>query len=606
MKTENLQKKFPEVDFVPSGDFAQKHTELKSAIMQRAGLLFEEHCSECAYPTCYTNCAFYTPREDMHCRRFERGFERIRNSKELKLVRFRKWGKIEAVGGQKIDTPPNAALAFMEIITHLPAMPYLVKRNFNYNLNKEQKAEVVQENIQNADAFILEATSFDNKNHMITISIFNYGDYSNGKMHLSTFEVKPEYGRIIVDLNEIKKNVDLAKPFLIQIEPMNEAEGRKIIFGLCDFVIFDPKSDIKSIIGNASDKKPETKKPSIVPAKNAKLVAWDLDETLWHGILVEDGLEGIELRPEALAAIKALDERGIVHSIVSKNDPDLVDKALKHFGIEEYFLYPQVSWGPKSLAIDNLAKQISLGSDSFVFVDDQPFERAEVGNNHPEVRVLTDKDVEDLINMDFFPTSVTEESKKRRLMYKADEVRSQAMASGGGDYEEFLRKANMTLVIDKLNDKNMPRVFELSQRTNQLNFNGYKYAMEELQSLENDPNYACVTLTCKDNFGEYGLIGFVVINKVNAKIEQFFMSCRAQKKRVEHVFFEWLRNNLKKDGHDKILVSYNETPKNKASKAMLDDLGFVDNEGVFVYDKNVPFKSSDIVNLIDNSDWNKG
>lgn len=598
MITEKQQGKKSYANFAIPEDFTTKHRALKAQIDAKTGLVFEEHCSECSYPSCYATCSFYSPREDLHCRRFVAGFEAFENSKECKLVRFRKWGKIEAVGGEKPDGTNDAKVVLMEVANRLPIVPYFVKRNFTYNLNQQQKADAHLELA--ADAFVLEAISGDGKNHAITVSIFNVGDAANGKMYLGQFAVKPEYDRLIINIADIKKHVDLNQKYLIQIEPMNEAEGRTIVFGLCDFVAFKDGSDLKpkAIVAKTA---PST------PAKAAKLVVWDLDETLWHGILAEDGIEGVKVRPEAIAAIKALDERGIVHSIASKNDADLVDKALKHFGLDEYFLYPQIGWGPKSISIKHLAEQISLGIDSFVFVDDQPFERAEVGNAHPQMRILTHEDVDKLPEFDFFPTSVTEESKNRRAMYKADEVRAQALVAGGDDYEEFLRKANMSLIIDRLDDKNMPRVHELSGRTNQLNYNGYKYSLDELLALKDDENHACVTLTCRDNFGEYGLIGFVVVDKQIGKIEQFFMSCRAQKKRVEHAFYEWLRQKLLALGYEKILVSYHETPKNKASRDMLSELGFKQiNENSFVYDETTAFASWDIVALTDNSEWEAG
>ena len=602
MITEKQISKASVANFKAPAEYLAGHKTLLANIAKKAAMVFEEHCSECSYPDCYTSCAFYTPREDMHCRRFEHGFEKVSGTNDLKLVEFRKWGKIEAAGRDDYSSLSKGKADTYEVATKLPCVPYFAKRKFTYELNQNQKHATKRDIIQQSDAFALEVLSADGCDHVITVSIFNVGDGAKGKMYLGQFEVKPKYNRILIHTSDIAKNVDLSKNFLLQIEPLNGAEGRKIAFGTCDFVLFAEGSEFKAKTA------PLEKVADAKPAKNAKLVVWDLDETLWRGILAEDGIEGVTPRPEAIAAIKALDERGIVHSIASKNDHDLVIKALEHFGLDEYFLYPQVSWGPKSISIANLAKQISLGIDSFVFIDDQPFERAEVGNTYPQIRVLTDKDVENLMDFDFFPTSVTEESKKRRIMYKADEVRQKAMVSGGDDYEDFLRKANMTLVIDRLNEKNMPRVYELSQRTNQLNYNGYRYSMDELKALESDNSHIAVTLTCKDNFGEYGLIGFVVADKSTGRIEQFFMSCRAQKKRVEHGFYEWLRDKMVVLGHDKLFVSYIKTPKNKASFDMLQELGFKPLEdgsdsSTFVYDKKVPFASSDIVKIIDNTGY---
>lgn len=577
------------IDRIPEG-FIAESLDLKSQISARAGLIFGEHCSECSYPSCYSTCSFYSPREDMHCRRFVAGFERFRGSDEHKLVQFRKWGKIEAVGGEKPEGLNQAKLAFLKAVKGSGITPYFVKRNASYQIDQHEKSSL--DLSIHADAFAIEAISADGGSHVVTISIFNV---EGGGMYLRRFEVGPDYGRCVAAISDIEKYVDLTRRYLVQIEPMNEADGRAIIFGLCDFVTFKKDSALKP--------NPDASRP----AQAAKLVVWDLDETLWRGVLVEDGVEGVQLRDEAVRAIKALDERGVLHSIASKNDANLVEQALKRFGLEEYFLYPQAGWAPKSASIKNIAERLSLGIDSFVFVDDQPFERAEVAKAHPNMRILTHEDVATLAEFEFFPKSATSESKNRRSMYRADEARAVAMNSDSHDYDEFLRHSNMTLTIDRLGEGNIARVHELSMRTNQLNYTGRRYALDELKSLQDDTRRACVTLTCHDDFGEYGLIGFVVIDKARGEIEQFFMSCRAQKKRIENTFYDWARLKLLALGHDRMTVAYHETAKNKASRAMLEELGFVEDGGKsFVRDAREAFASANMVKMIDRTEMMAG
>ena len=107
-----------------------------------------------------------------------------------------------------------------------------------------------------------------------------------------------------------------------------------------------------------------------------KCLVWDLDHTLWDGILLEDSQ--VVLRPEVPAIIRTLDERGILHSIASRNDPAMAMDKLQQFGLADYFLWPQINWNPKSESIKTISERLSLGLDSFAFVDDQPFEREEV------------------------------------------------------------------------------------------------------------------------------------------------------------------------------------------------------------------------------------
>jgi FkbH-like protein len=148
--------------------------------------------------------------------------------------------------------------------------------------------------------------------------------------------------------------------------------------------------------------------------KKVKCIVWDLDNTVWDGVLIEDGIDGVKLKPGIREVIEELDSRGILHSVASKNNHDDAMKALEAFGLAEYFLYPQVSWGPKSIGIQRIAKSIDIGIDTLLFVDDTPFERAEVSETVPEVRVM---DALDFMRLPVLPecnVPVTAESRKRR------------------------------------------------------------------------------------------------------------------------------------------------------------------------------------------------
>src|SRR5689334_8960196 len=113
---------------------------------------------------------------------------------------------------------------------------------------------------------------------------------------------------------------------------------------------------------------------------SVKCLVWDLDHTVWEGILLED--PEVRLRPGVAEVLAELDGRGILHSIASRNDHDLAMAKLKELGLDEYFLYPKVNWGTKSESIAAIAKDLNLGVDAFAFIDDQPFEREEVQFTH--------------------------------------------------------------------------------------------------------------------------------------------------------------------------------------------------------------------------------
>lgn len=143
-----------------------------------------------------------------------------------------------------------------------------------------------------------------------------------------------------------------------------------------------------------------------------KCVVWDLDNTVWDGVLLEDG--DVKLRPGVVEVIRTLDGRGILHSIASRNDHDAAMAKLEEFGIAEYFLYPQITWDNKSDSIRVIAETINIGIDTLAFVDDQPFERDEVSYAHPQVLCVDALDAERLPDLPRMqPRFVTEDSRER-------------------------------------------------------------------------------------------------------------------------------------------------------------------------------------------------
>ena len=285
---------------------------------------------------------------------------------------------------------------------------------------------------------MIESFATDGATHPFTVAFLAEGH--GGAMFQAAFEAGPAYGRLVIPAARIAAQVPLDAPFLVQIEPVGEAEGREVVFGLCDFATFDgalPAAvdpDRKACVGA---------EPA---ARLAKVVVWDLDETLWTGTLAETGVEGVTPRPEALAAINALDERGVLQSIASKNDHAEAMAALERFGLADYFLHPQVAWTPKSGSVARIAKALDLGLNSFVFIDDQAFERAEVEAAHPQIRTLAHTAVEALPAHPWFDLPVTAESRRRRALYQAEAQRGAAyQGAAGTDYLAFLRGCDVAL-----------------------------------------------------------------------------------------------------------------------------------------------------------------
>ena len=563
---ETLSEKPTPTTVSPPADVARAFAAFRDRITARSQIVWGEHCSECAYPACYAHCAFYTPRSDFNCRRFEAGFEPVVGDPALHRVRFRKWGKLEGQGSLAMLAATSASArdardaAISGLLAAVPA-PYAVKQNLTWRWNT-RKANPKTRGAAKPDAFVVEAWASDGARHPFTLTILS-GDESGGRLFQAHFEVTPEYGRLTVPVSQIATQVDLDVPFLVQIEPVGEAEGVQAVFGVCDFVTLREAAASQPIPAQADAPKP------------AKVVIWDLDETLWTGVLVEDGVDGVRVRPEAAAAIRMLDERGVLQSIASKNNAPEALEALKTFGLADYFLHPQIHWNPKSGSIATLAKALNLGVDSFVFIDDQPFERGEVEAAHPTVRTLPHTEVGALAVHPWFDLPVTPESRQRRALYREEAHRTEAFETAGADYASFLRASELKLSVEPLSPADVERVFELSQRTNQLNFNGRKYSRETVQALLSaKTGEVGLTLRCGDRFGDYGLIGFVVADLGAGLVSEFFMSCRVQRKRVEQAFFAWLGRGMAARGVQTMQVAYRPTGRNSAALEMLESLGF--------------------------------
>lgn len=546
---------------------------LAQALAMRSQIVWGEHCSECAFPACYSSCSFYTPRSDFNCRRFERGIEEVATMhRALTRIRFRKWGKLEGRGPVRLEMLEEAArreaadknrTAIVRATPDERAATWLARR-----FNARKGAQSGGGDSAGANAFVIEAYLEDAGEIPFTLTIAPEEKATQG-LYQQRFVLGQGYNRIVFGAARIASSVDLTAPFLVQIEPVGDAAlGRDVVFGFTDFATF--ATPVRPV-------SPVTEKP----AATAKCLVWDLDNTLWRGTLAEDGVEGLVLNEEAVAAIKALDARGILHSVASKNDPEPALAALTAFGLREYFLFPQIGWGPKSDSVRSIAGLLDIGLDTFVFIDDQAFERGEVGQALPMVRTLGEEAILDLTSLPCFDVPVTAESGKRRAMYQDEERRHAAAAETPTDYVAFLRSCGITLEISRPTAENADRLYELSQRTNQLNFSASRLTRNNVNQLVAGMHELdAYVMRCADSFGEYGIVGLVLVAAATATIEAFYMSCRVQRKCVENAFFGFLGRRLAADGHKDLHVRYKQSAKNGASARMLEELGFKGDAGV--------------------------
>lgn len=284
-------------------------------------------------------------------------------------------------------------------------------------------------------------------------------------------------------------------------------------------------------------------------ARSVKCVVWDLDHTLWEGTLLEGGAG--RLRPGVIDVMQALDARGILQSLASKNDGAPALARLAELGVADYFLYPQIHWGVKSGSMERIAKDINIGLDTLAFIDDQAFERDEVAFAWPQVLCIDALDIGAMLaQAPFNPRFVTDDSARRRAMYRSDITRKQVEEHFDGPKEAFLSSLEMRLTICAPQQDDLKRAEELTLRTNQLNTTGYTYSYDELDFFRRSSDHRLLIAGLEDKYGSYGKIGLVLIECRDDAwmVKLLLMSCRVMTRGVGTVLINHLRNEARSNG----------------------------------------------------------
>ena len=307
-------------------------------------------------------------------------------------------------------------------------------------------------------------------------------------------------------------------------------------------------------------------------AKPVKCVVWDLDNTLWDGVLLEG--DHVSLRPEIVDVIKILDERGILHSIASRSDYEKAMEKLSEFGLADFFLFPQINWGPKSVSVAHVAEQLNIGTDALAFIDDDQFELDEVAAGVEGVLCLDAKaavELADLTRMQ--PRFITEDSRQRRANYRA-EIRRQEAAEEMAP-TEFLRSLGMVFTIAEAETSDLARVEELTVRTNQLNSTGVTYSFEELDALRNSQEHLLLIAGLDDRYGSYGKIGIALVDKSSDAwiLRLLLMSCRVMSRGVGKVLLTHILEQAAAES-DRVVADFVRTPQNRPIYLMFKMAGF--------------------------------
>jgi FkbH-like protein len=329
------------------------------------------------------------------------------------------------------------------------------------------------------------------------------------------------------------------------------------------------------------------------PAVRAVIV--DLDNTLWGGVVGDDGPENLNLDPdgngrpfiEMQRFLKDLQDRGIPLNVVSKNEPEQARRPF-HERPEmilklDDFVYFDASWDSKSIAIQRIIDELNLGVDQVCFLDDSPHERAEAAMFLPQLIVpALDEDPErwlgDLLASGLFLTpSNRKEDQTRVAMYKSERARK-SEATARLDINDYLRSLEMELQVMPVAAANLPRVSSLVQKTNQFNLTTQRYSAVEIDVLAGNPDNYAYCFSVNDRFGASGIVAVLLARRDGADldIEIFLMSCRVFNRGLEFAIAEHLAAWAQEHGVERIQGHYAPTAKNALVADLYLRLGFVE------------------------------
>lgn len=535
----------------------------KTKVSHVVPMLWREHCMECSMPLCYATCPLYKKRMDGRCQRFAKGVTPVvLDNYPLKGARieYRRWAKLQAffpyslhvvslheyVGkAKRFERTEHVARRLCQALEQYRLAQVTVSLAERVLRRKRKKQTI------SPDGFLAIIKNEESETKELMLEILQ-GSHS---LYKTKFDLVPGWNERFIPLREMSFPNDLSKKWFIRAY-LSPDETAVLTFACFDFVTLENKKEAK-------------------PAQKVKCVAWDLDNTLWKGVIGDDGADNVQVNPDALDLIKRLDERGILQTIASKNNHDVAWDKIVALGLENMFLYPAINWEQKSQNLRKIADALNIGIDTFALIDDSAFERAEVTAALHEVRVYDAVNIPTLINKAEFDVPVSEESKNRRQSYLNEVKRKKFSANWGGeegDYISFLRACELEMsIFTPISDIDRMRCLELILRSNQYNISGHRYDENEFSHLLNSPNYKCLAFRVKDRFGDYGIVGCASLktDQQDLILQDFVMSCRVAMKHIEKAFFLALIRSTLFKNYERLSINVVKTERNNPLREQL-------------------------------------
>ena len=432
-----------------------------------------------------------------------------------------------------------------------------------------------------------------NQQYKTTILQFNFtqiddrifGNYGNKTQDSFLFQIR-KLNYLLMEKCTQYKNV-----FIIDIEYLQQIYGEDGIKENKMYYIAKIPLSTKIL--------PEVAKQTIdvikaMKGKMKKCVILDLDNTLWGGVIGDDGLENIQIGELGLGHafsefqmwLKELQKRGIILAVCSKNEEVVAKEPFLHhpemvLHMEDIAMFV-ANWEDKASNIKRIQDTLNIGMDSIVFFDDNPFERNLVKSMIPDITVPDlpedpSQYLEYVKLLNLFETAAYSETDKNRTKQYQEEMGRVNLQKQFSSYSEYLERLEMTAEAKPFDKFHFSRIAQLTQRSNQFNLRTIRYTEQEIEQLAKEKEHLTLYFTLKDKFGDYGLISVVVLDKQPENtlfISEWLMSCRVLKRGMEEFILDEIIRTAEENGFKKVIGEYIRTPKNNMVSELYKKMGF--------------------------------
>jgi len=483
---------------------------------------------------------------------------------------------------------------------------------FPYSIDEKQRKDFVEKKFKEIQNLI-KIFSENSKSKFIISNFFiptksNYG----------IFETKLKFGiqKMINKLNESLQDYisDLDSVYLFDMNGFVSRYGENNVFDPKQFLFGDIKIALDFIPHLTNDLMGYV---IATLGLSKRCIVLDLDNTLWGGIIGEDGFDRIKLGsgPPGNAYVEfqkyllGLHNRGILLAINSKNNlDDALEVIEKHPDMvlkKEHFACMKINWNDKVSNIQEISHELNFGLENFVFIDDDPINRELMKSTLPQVLTIDfPKDpsnyVKALEDMNYFNVlKITDEDKKRGKMYTQQKERKD-FEKLTPNLQDFLKNMELKVTIKEADKFSIPRISQLILKTNQFNLTTKRYQLEDVQKFSEDDNVLIGCVQVEDKFGDNGITGAFIVHKDGTKewvLDTFLLSCRVMGREIEKSILAYIIKKAKDNNVNKIKAEYIPTQKNKPIENFLPNCGFKKEGNFWEIILNETFYSPDFIKI---------